>query len=622
MPDGNAAPAEPQGLLRFLTCGSVDDGKSTLIGRLLHDAAAIHADQLDALKRDSQRFGTTGADLDLSLLLDGLEDERQQRITIDVAYRFFSTPRRSFIVADTPGHEQYTRNMATGASTADLAVLLVDARKGVLVQTRRHALIASLLGIRHVVLAVNKLDLVGFDRGVFDAIAADFAHFARELGFVSQAAIPISARFGDNVTAPSPRLAWHEGPTLLGHLETVEIGPTADGPFRFPVQWVNRPTGDFRGFSGTVAMGSIGVGDPVLAMGSDRATRVKEIVTFDGNLTRAGPGDAVTLTVTDDIDLSRGDLLVDPAARAEYADQFAAHVVWFQDERLVPGRSYWLKLGARTVLASVTTLKHRIDIDTGAHVAARTLDLNEIGFCNLSTGAPIAFDPYATGHETGAFILIDRYTNETAGAGMIAFALHRASNIEWQALTVSAGERARQKGQQPAILWFTGLSGAGKSTIANHLDRRLNELGCHTMLLDGDNVRHGLNRDLGFTDTDRVENIRRAGEVARLMGEAGLIVITAFISPFRADRRMAREIASPHAFLEIFVDTPLDECRRRDPKGLYARAAAGAIPNFTGLDSPYEAPEAPELRLETVGVDAEALADQIIQDLRRRGVIG
>ncbi len=622
MPDGAAVSPGPKGLLRFLTCGSVDDGKSTLIGRLLHESAAIHTDQMETLKRDSQRFGTAGEGIDFSLLLDGLEDERQQRITIDVAYRYFSTARRAFIVADAPGHEQYTRNMATGASTADLAVLLVDARKGVLVQTRRHALIASLLGIRQIVLAVNKLDLVEFDQGIFERIAADFAAFAGPLGFAAVTAIPISARFGDNVTAASPRLAWYSGPTLIGHLETVEIGDAAAAPFRFPVQWVNRPNSDFRGFAGTVAAGSIAVGDPVLAMGSDRPTRVKEIVTFDGNLDRAGPGDAVTLTVTDEIDVSRGDLLVDPTARAEYGEQFAAHVVWFQDERLVPGRSYWLKLGARTVLASVTTLKHRIDINTGSHDAARTLDLNEIGFCNLSTGAPIAFDPYNASHETGAFILIDRYTNETAGAGMIAFALHRASNIEWQALTIGPGERARQKAQQSAILWFTGLSGAGKSTIANRLDRKLHELGCHTMLLDGDNVRHGLNRDLGFTDTDRVENIRRAAEVARLMGEAGLIVITAFISPFRADRRMAREIASPHAFLEVFVDTPLTECQRRDPKGLYARAATGAIPNFTGIDSPYEAPDAAEIRLETVDADAEALADQIIEELRRRGVIG
>ncbi len=620
-------PHDPEGagarrpLLRFLTCGSVDDGKSTLIGRLLYDSAAVHADQLDALKRDSQRFGTTGGDLDLSLLLDGLEDERQQRITIDVAYRFFSTSRRSFIVADTPGHEQYTRNMATGASTADLALLLVDARKGVLAQTRRHSLICSLLGIRHVVLAINKFDLVDYDAAVFARIAEDYARFAQALGFASLPAIPISARRGDNVTAPSPQMAWYDGPTLLAHLETVETGGAQIRPFRFPVQWVSRPNGDFRGFAGTVAAGAIAPGDAVLAMGSGRTTRIKEIVTFDGPCERAEAGDAVTLTVTDEIDVTRGDLLVDPASRPEHADQFAAHIIWFQQERLVPGRVYWLKLGPRSVLCSVTALKHRIDIDNGAHVAARTLDLNEIGFCNLSTNAPLAFDPYAANHDTGAFILIDRYTNETAGAGMIAFALHRAANIEWQALSVAARDRATQKSQEAAILWFTGLSGAGKSTIANRLERKLLELGCHTMLLDGDNVRHGLNRDLGFTDTDRVENIRRAGEVAKLMGEAGLIVITAFISPFRADRQMVREIAAPHAFLEVFVDTPLAECQRRDPKGLYARAAAGAIPNFTGLDSPYEAPETPELRLDTMGADADTLADRIIAELRRRELI-
>jgi len=622
MPDDAPVASAEKTLLRFLTCGSVDDGKSTLIGRLLHDTAAIHSDQLDALKRDSQRFGTTGGELDLSLLLDGLEDERQQKITIDVAYRFFATPRRSFIVADTPGHEQYTRNMATGASTAELAVLLVDARKGVLVQTRRHALIASLLGIRHIVLAVNKLDLIGFDRATFDRIAEEFGRFAAKLGFASLQAIPISARFGDNVTERSPHLPWYAGPTLLDHLETVEIGGGEPGPFRFPVQWVNRPHADFRGFSGTLAGGTVAIGDRVQVMGSARESCITDIVTFDGSRERAAAGDAVTLTVADEIDLSRGDLLVDPAARAEFADQFAAQLIWFDDQRLVPGRSYWLKLGTRTVLGSVTALKHRIDVNTGAHVAARTLDLNEIGFCNLSTSAPVAFDPYKANRDTGAFILVDRYTNATAGAGLIAFALHRASNIEWQALNVSAGERARQKGQQAAVLWFTGLSGAGKSTIANRLDRRLLDLGCHTMLLDGDNVRHGLSRDLGFTDTDRVENIRRAAEVARLMGEAGLIVITAFISPFRADRQMAREIASPHEFIEVFIDTPLDECQRRDPKGLYKRAASGAIPNFTGIDSPYEAPEAPELRLETVDSDPDSLADRVVGELRRRGIFG
>ncbi len=625
MPDGAELPAGT-GLLRFLTCGSVDDGKSTLIGRLLYNSGAIHGDQVEALTRDSQRFGTTGDEIDLSLLLDGLEDERQQKITIDVAYRFFQTPRRSFIVADTPGHEQYTRNMATGASTADLAVLLVDARKGILTQTRRHSLICSLLGIRHVVLAVNKLDLIGYDRAVHDRIAAEYVEFAAGLAFASLQVIPISARHGDNVTERSARMGWYEGATLLDHLETIDTGDTsiAGAPqgFRFPVQWVNRPTEDFRGFAGTIVAGSILPGDPVMVMGSGRTSRVKEIVTFDGVLDGARAGDAVTLTLTDEIDIARGDLLVDPTASAEFADQFAAQVIWFKDDKLLPGRSYWLKIGTRTVLATVTALKPRIDIDTGAQVPARTLELNEIGFCNLSTSARIAFDSYAVNRDTGAFILIDRYTNETAAAGMIAFALHRSSNIQWQNLTVNPRERAELKGQQPAILWFTGLSGSGKSTIANRLEQRLLELGCHTMLLDGDNVRHGLNRDLGFTDTDRVENIRRLGEVAKLMSEAGLIVLCAFISPFRADRRMAREIAQPHPFIEIFVDTSLNECIRRDPKGLYARAIAGEIPNFTGIDSPYEPPEAPELTLSTNDTPPDALAEQIILELRRRDILG
>jgi bifunctional enzyme CysN/CysC len=609
-------------LLRFLTCGSVDDGKSTLIGRLLYDAEAILSDQLATLERESRRFGTTGDDIDLALLLDGLEDERQQGITIDVAYRFFATRRRSFIVADTPGHEQYTRNMATGASTADLALLLVDARKGILVQTKRHSLICSLLGIRHIVLAVNKLDLVGFDQAVFDDIASTYKQFAAELGFASLQIIPISARYGDNVSATSTRMPWYRGPSLLDHLETVDTGDShGSAAFRFPVQWVNRPNLDFRGAAGTVVGGSIGRGDPVLVMGSGIETRVKSIVTYDGEIERAEPGDAVTLTFTDDIDIGRGDLLVAPRARAEFADQFAAHIVWMKEDRLVPGRSYWLKLGTRTVPATVTALKHRIDIDTSQHVAARTLGLNEIGFCNLATTTPVAFDPYSASRDTGAFILIDRFTNETAGAGMIDFALRRASNIHLQAMAVSPDERAGLKGQQPAVLWFTGLSGAGKSTIANLVEQKLLGLGCHTMLLDGDNVRHGLNRDLGFTDTDRVENIRRLGEVAKLMGDAGLIVICAFISPFRADRQMAREIAAPHSFIEVFIDTPIEECIRRDPKGLYAKAQAGDIPNFTGIDSPYEPPLNPEARLPTVGQEPAGLADMLLGMLRQREII-
>jgi bifunctional enzyme CysN/CysC len=615
--------ATGKSLLRFLTCGSVDDGKSTLIGRLLFDTDSIPADQLATLERESRRFGTTGDDMDLSLLLDGLEDERQQRITIDVAYRFFATPRRAFIVADSPGHEQYTRNMATGASTADLALILVDARKGIIAQTRRHSLICSLLGIRHIVLAVNKLDLVGFSQREFDTIEADYRRYAADLGFYSLQAIPLSARFGDNVTAPSPQTPWYTGPNLLEHLETIEVSKSADGVgFRFPVQWVSRPDLNFRGVAGTVAAGAVAPGDAVVVMGSGIRTAIKEIVTYDGAVARAEAGDAVTLTLADDIDVTRGDLLVGERSRAELADQFAAHVIWMKDEQLVPGRSYWLKIGSRTVPATVTALKHRIDVDSAAHVAARTLSLNEIGFCNLSTAQPIAFDPYTANRDTGGFILIDRITNETAGAGMIDFALRRASNIHRQAETVSPADRAALKGQQAAVVWLTGLSGAGKSTIANRVEQKLLASGGHSMLLDGDNVRHGLNRDLGFTDTDRVENIRRLGEVAKLMADAGLVVITAFISPFRADRQMAREIAAPHHFIEVFVDTPLEECMRRDPKGLYAKAVAGGIPNFTGLDSPYEAPEKPELRLETSGQTADDLADKLIEALRERGIIG
>jgi bifunctional enzyme CysN/CysC len=609
-------------LLRFLTCGSVDDGKSTLIGHLLYNADVVMGDQLETLKAESRRFGTTGDDIDFSLLLDGLEDERQQRITIDVAYRYFSTPRRSFIVADSPGHEQYTRNMATGASSADLAVLLVDARKGVLPQTRRHSLICSLFGIRHVVLAVNKLDLLGFDREVFDKIATDYAQFAADLGFASLVTIPLSARHGDNLTERSARTPWYQGPSLLEHLETIDVTEDAAGqPFRFPVQWVNRPNHEFRGFSGTVAAGEVAPGDPVQVMGSSRASRVKEIVTFDGPLARASAGDAVTLTLEDEIDVSRGDMLVHPQSPCEFADQFAAHLVWMKEDALVPGRSYWLKSGTRIVSASVTGLKHRIDVNTGAHAAARTLELNEIGYCNIATGTPLAFDPYKKSRATGGFILIDRMTQETAAAGVIDFALRRATNIHWQELAVGPRQRAELNGHQPAILWFTGLSGAGKSTIANRLEQKLLAIGVHTMLLDGDNIRHGLNRDLGFTDADRVENIRRVGDVAKLMGDAGLIVICAFISPFRADRQMAREIAGSHAFVEVFVDTPIGECIRRDPKGLYAKAQAGAIPNFTGIDSAYEPPQNPEIRLETIDADPDMLADRIVTELRRRAVL-
>ncbi|HYP37860.1 MAG TPA: sulfate adenylyltransferase subunit CysN [Stellaceae bacterium] len=609
-------------LLRFLTCGSVDDGKSTLIGRLLYDCALIFDDQLAALEWESRRFGTAGDDIDFSLLLDGLEDERQQRITIDVAYRFFATPERAFIVADTPGHEQYTRNMATGASTSELAVILVDARKGVLPQTKRHAFICSLLGIRQIVLAVNKMDLVGFEEHSFDEIATRFSTFAGGLDSASIRAIPLAARFGDNVTARSARTPWYAGPTLLEHLHSVNVSDGgSEMPFRFPVQWVNRPNGEFRGYSGTIASGTIAPGDEVLIAGSGRRARVKEIVTFDGGLDRAFAGDAITLTLESETDIARGDLLADPGAPPEFVDQFAAHVIWLSEHPLVPGRSYLLKNGARTVPATVTALKHRIDVDTLAHLAERTLELNEIGFCNLSTAAAVAFDPFEVNRNTGAFILIDRFTNQTAGAGMIAFGLRRASNLHWQTLTVGREQRAALKEQRAAVLWFTGLSGAGKSTIADLAEKKLLACGRHTMLLDGDNVRHGLNRDLGFTDVDRVENIRRVGEVAKLMTEAGLIVLCSFISPFRAERRMVRELTHPTAFIEIFVDTPLDECIRRDPKGLYAKAKAGRLEHFTGLDSPYEAPEAPELRVTTVATTPESVVDHVLDELRRRDII-
>jgi bifunctional enzyme CysN/CysC len=620
---GAGAPAPPEKEpLRFLTCGSVDDGKSTLIGRLLHECSLVLEDQLVALEDESRRFGATGGDLDFSLLLDGLEDERQQRITIDVAYRFFATPSRSFVVADTPGHEQYTRNMATGASQCDLAVILVDARKGVLPQTKRHAFICSLLGIRRLVLAVNKMDLVGFQESSFEDIATAFSALAARLGDLSICAIPLSARFGDNLTARSPRMPWYRGPTLLEHLHAAEVSSrNAAGAFRFPVQWVNRPNSEFRGFCGTVAAGSVKPGDRVLVVGSARCSTIKEIITFDGALEEARVGDAVTLTLADEIDVARGDVLADPGDPPEFVDQFAAHVIWLGEQPLVPGRSYLMKIGTRSLPATVTALKHRVDVESLAHLAEKTLGLNEIGFCNLSTAAPVAFDPYAVNRDTGAFILIDRFTNDTVGAGMIAFGLRRASNLHWQALTVGRDQRAALKEQQPAVLWLTGLSGAGKSTIADLVEKKLLARGRHTMLLDGDNVRHGLNRDLGFTDADRTENIRRVGEVARLMAEAGLIVICSFISPFRAERRVVRELTAPVAFLEIFVDTPLDECMRRDPKGLYAKARAGRIPNFTGLDSPYEPPEAPELHLATTGETAEAEAEHIVAELRRRRII-
>jgi bifunctional enzyme CysN/CysC len=614
--------ATQKGLLRFLTCGSVDDGKSTLIGRLLYDSKLIMEDQLAALTRDSDRYGTTGEDLDLALLVDGLEAERQQGITIDVAYRFFTTDRRSFIVADTPGHEQYTRNMATGASNADLAVILIDARKGVLTQTRRHSTICSLLGVRHVVLAVNKIDLVDFDQAVFDRIVADYRAFAADLNFLEITPIPMSARHGDNVTLRSTRTPWYKGLTLIEHLETVDVASdTAEKPFRFPVQWVNRPNLDFRGFSGTVASGTVRPGDPVTVAASGRQTKVARIVTYDGDLDEAKAGDAVTLTLADEVDIARGDLLSAPTARPEVADQFAAHVLWMGDEPLLPGRPYLMRIGTRYVPVKITALKHKLDVDTREQLAARTLTLNEIGVCNLSTTSPVAFDAYADNRETGAFILIDRYSNATVGAGMIDFGLRRAANIHRQDVLVGRADHERLNGHQPAVLWFTGLSGSGKSTIANLVERELYERGIRTFLLDGDNVRHGLNRDLGFSDAERVENIRRVGEVARLFVEAGTIVLCSFISPFRAERRMVRELFAEGEFIEIFVDTPLEDCIARDPKGLYVKAQAGEIANFTGVSSPYEAPENAELVIPTHGQDPAEGARAVIDELVKRGRI-
>jgi bifunctional enzyme CysN/CysC len=616
------AEQEKKSLLRFLTCGSVDDGKSTLIGRLLYDSKLLFEDHLAALKKDSKKHGTTGADIDFALLVDGLEAEREQGITIDVAYRFFATDKRKFIVADTPGHEQYTRNMATGASNSELAIILIDARKGVLVQTRRHAYIASLLGIRHVVLAVNKIDLVDYSQEVFDTIVADFTQFAEKLNFQTMMPIPISARFGDNVIEPSPKMPWYKGKPLLAHLETVDVeSGLTEKPFRFPVQWVNRPNLDFRGFSGTVASGRIKAGAPIVVAKSGRTSTVSRIVTADGDLDEAFPGEAVTITLADEVDVSRGDLLAAPSARPEISDQFAAHLLWMAEDEMLPGRQYLLKIGTNTVPISITEMKHKIDVNTLDHSAAKTLALNEVGYCNLSSAQPIAFDSYNDNRDTGGFILIDRFTNGTVAAGMIDFGLRRATNVHWQALDVNKNSRAEAKRQKPAVLWFTGLSGSGKSTIANIVERTLFAHGNHTYMLDGDNVRHGLNRDLGFTDADRVENIRRVGETAKLFVDAGLIVLVSFISPFRSERRMARDMLRPGEFFEVFVDTPIEICMERDPKGLYEKARAGEIKNFTGIDSPYEAPESADIVLETTSASAEDLAGQVVAELRMKGLI-
>src|SRR5215468_6186529 len=613
---------EHKSLLRFITCGSVDDGKSTLIGRLLYESKLIFDDQLTQLAADSRRVGTRGGDLDFALLVDGLAAEREQGITIDVAYRFFSTERRKFIVADTPGHEQYTRNMVTGASTADLAVILIDARKGVLVQTRRHSYLVQLLGIPRIVLAVNKMDLVGYARATFDAIVAEYREFAARLGLTDITPIPISAVHGDNVIARSDKMPWYAGAALLEHLETVEVDAAlARQPFRLPVQWVNRPNAEFRGFAGLIASGSVRPGDRLRVLPSGRETRIARIVTADGDLEAASAGQSVTLTLDSEVDISRGDILVAAGSPPQVADQFEATLVWLQEEPMLQGRTYLMKSGTRTVSATVTPLKHRVNVNTLEHEPAERLELNDIGVCELELDRPIPFESYAQSRALGSFILIDRLTNNTAGAGLINFALRRSQNVHWQALDVDRQLRARLKGQRACVLWLTGLSGAGKSTIANLVEKRLTAAGRHTYLLDGDNVRHGLNKDLGFTAQDRVENIRRVAEVARLMADAGLIVLVSFISPFRSERRMARELFAAGEFFEVFVDTPLAEAERRDVKGLYRKARRGELKNFTGIDSPYETPESPEIRIDTTALSADEAAARVIAHLEARKVI-
>ncbi|AOJ86322.1 adenylyltransferase [Burkholderia sp. MSMB0856] len=621
-PVPHADDARTKDLLRFITCGSVDDGKSTLIGRLLYESNMLFDDQLTQLEADSKKVGTQGGDLDFALLVDGLSAEREQGITIDVAYRFFATARRKFIVADTPGHEQYTRNMITGASTADLAVILIDARKGVLTQTRRHSHLVALIGIRRVVLAINKMDLVDYDRAVFERIDADYRAFAAELGLDGIVSIPMSALRGDNVIASSTRMPWYAGPPLMQHLDTLPLVErvTRDEPFRLPVQWVNRPHLNFRGYAGSIASGEVRVGERVRVLPSGRESRVASVITPAGEADVARAGEAVTLTLADEIDISRGDMIARADAPPEVADQFEATLVWMHDEPLLPGRPYLVKLGTQTVGATCATPKYKIDVNTREHLAARTLALNEIGVCNLSFDRPVAFDPYDRNRHTGGFIVIDRFTNDTVGAGMLHFALRRAHNVHWQAVDVDRDARATQKSQTPRIVWLTGLSGAGKSTIANLVEQRLHALGNHTYLLDGDNVRHGLNRDLGFTEADRVENIRRVAEVARLMLDAGLITLVSFISPFRAERDMARALVGADEFVEVFVDTPLAVAEERDPKGLYKKARKGELKHFTGIDSPYEPPAQPELRIDTVAESPQAAADRIVAYLLRERV--
>jgi bifunctional enzyme CysN/CysC len=615
--DAYLAKHQHKTMLRFITCGSVDDGKSTLIGRLLYDSKMIFEDQLAALENDSRKVGTQGQEIDFALLVDGLAAEREQGITIDVAYRFFGTEKRKFIVADCPGHEQYTRNMVTGASTADLAVILIDARKGVLPQTRRHSYLCHLIGIRHIVLAVNKMDLVAYDQQVFDGIVAEYSEFARSIGIDRFTALPISGFKGDNITTASAKMPWYAGPTLVDHLETVEVDTTADQakPLRVAVQWVNRPNLDFRGFAGLIASGTVKPGDAIRVLPSGKTSTVERIVTLDGDLDEAVAGQSVTLTFSDEIDCSRGDVIAAADAPPQTADQFEATVVWMDDEALHVGRSYWLKLGTQSVSVTVQAPKYTINVNTLEHLAAKTLDLNAIGVVEIATDKPVVFEPYAQNRALGGFILIDKLTNRTVGAGMLHFSLRRAQNVHWQAVDISREQHAWLKNQKPAVLWFTGLSGAGKSTIANLVEKKLHRMNRHTFLLDGDNVRHGLNKDLGFTEADRIENIRRVGEVAKLMADAGLIVLTAFISPFRAEREMVRAMLPEGEFIEVHIDTPLADAEARDVKGLYKKARSGELKNFTGIDSPYEAPVSPEIRIDTTQITPEQAADLIIDRL-------
>lgn len=614
---------EQKSMLCFITCGSVDDGKSTLIGRLLFESKMLFEDQLIAVEADSRRYGTQGEEMDFALLVDGLAAEREQGITIDVAYRFFSTDKRKYIVADTPGHEQYTRNMVTGASTADAAIIMVDARKGLLPQTRRHSYLVSLLGIRHIVVAINKMDLVDYSENAFKSIIQDYEKLAQHLGLENVTFLPISAFKGDNITEPSTNTPWYSGPSLMDILESAEVDEdaSANGPFRMPIQWVNRPNLDFRGFAGTIAGGRIRPGDHICVQPSGLKTTVARIVTMDGDLDEAVAGQSITLTTTDEIDISRGDVISTAEAPAEIADQFNCTINWMHETPLLPGRPYLMKIGTQTVTTTITDIKHRVNVNNFQHMAAKTLELNDIGVCNINLDRPIPFDPYSQNRDMGSFILIDRLSNNTVGAGMIDFALRRADNIHMQPVDIDKNARRHIKGQKSCVLWFTGLSGAGKSTIANALEKRLHTMGHHTYLLDGDNVRHGLNKDLGFTDSDRVENIRRITEVSKLMVDAGLIVINAFISPFRTERDMARSMFEDNEFLEIYVDTPLEIVEKRDVKGLYRKSRSGKLSNFTGIDSPYEAPESPELRVNTITTDVDAAVEQIIIKLKERNIL-